>query len=233
MKKFYENFGFLDCGLKEPLKPKEFDCYYRKYKLERDMSARKILIEHNIRLVLKIAAKFSNTSYSPDDLVEVGVIGLIKSVDTFDICKNTKFGTYAARCITNEMLMLLRRDHKHINDVDFDTEICVDPNGKRLTVEDTLYDEKADFVSAYEDKELYIALHRIMEGLPECDQLILKMTYGFPGYPRLKQKEIAAILNISQSYVSRKIKTILNKMRTKLYREGLVETDSRDKTYYK
>lgn len=232
MKKYYQDM-FLQCNLKKPLEKEEFNNYFRKYKLEGDMSARNIIIEHNIRLVLRIATTFSNTSYSPDELVAVGLIGLIKSVDTFDISKNIKFITYATRCINNEILMLLRRDHKHINDVSFGTEISVDQDGKSLTVEDTLYDENSDFVSDYEDKELYIVLHSVMNQLSECDQLIVNLTFGFPGYPRLNQNEIASRLNISQSAISRRIKKILNRIHKELYKKGLVETDLRDKTYFK
>ena len=185
---------------------------------EEDKSARKILIEHNLRLVVYIAKKFDNTGVGVEDLISIGTIGLIKAINTFDPGKNIKLATYASRCIENEILMYLRRNNKTRMEVSIDETLNVDWDGNELllsdilgTEEDTIY---RDLEQEVEKKLLVKALGR----LSGREQTIIKMRFGIgmPDGEEKTQKEVADMLGISQSYISRLEKKIMQRLRREM-----------------
>ena len=185
---------------------------------EEDKSARKILIEHNLRLVVYIAKKFDNTGVGVEDLISIGTIGLIKAINTFDPGKNIKLATYASRCIENEILMYLRRNNKTRMEVSIDEPLNVDWDGNELllsdilgTEEDTIY---RDLKQEVEKKLLVKALGR----LSGREQTIIKMRFGIgmPDGEEKTQKEVADMLGISQSYISRLEKKIMQRLRREM-----------------
>ena len=185
---------------------------------EEDKSARKILIEHNLRLVVYIAKKFDNTGVGVEDLISIGTIGLIKAINTFDPGKNIKLATYASRCIENEILMYLRRNNKTRMEVSIDEPLNVDWDGNELllsdilgTEEDTIY---RDLEQEVEKKLLVKALGR----LSGREQTIIKMRFGIgmPDGEEKTQKEVADMLGISQSYISRLEKKIMQRLRREM-----------------
>lgn len=185
---------------------------------EEDKSARKILIEHNLRLVVYIAKKFDNTGVGVEDLISIGTIGLIKAINTFDPGKNIKLATYASRCIENEILMYLRRNNKTRMEVSIDEPLNVDWDGNELllsdilgTEEDTIY---RDLEQEVEKKLLVKALGR----LSGREQTIIKMRFGIgmPDGEEKTQKEVADMLGISQSYISRLEKKTMQRLRREM-----------------
>ena len=185
---------------------------------EEDKSARKIVIEHNLRLVVYIAKKFDNTGVGVEDLISIGTIGLIKAINTFDPGKNIKLATYASRCIENEILMYLRRNNKTRMEVSIDEPLNVDWDGNELllsdilgTEEDTIY---RDLEQEVEKKLLVKALGR----LSGREQTIIKMRFGIgmPDGEEKTQKEVADMLGISQSYISRLEKKIMQRLRREM-----------------
>lgn len=181
-----------------------------------DMDARNKLIEHNLRLVVYIAKKFENTGIDIEDLISVGTIGLIKAVNSYDTGKNIKLATYAARCIENEILMHLRKAVKSRGDVSLDEPLNVDWEGNVLLLSDVLGTE-ADVVfhDAEEEADKNI-LYECTERLPEREKQIIKMRFGLFGIQKRTQKEIADIMGISQSYISRIEKKVVYKLRREI-----------------
>lgn len=185
---------------------------------EEDQRARKALIEHNLRLVVYIAKKFDNTGVGVEDLISIGTIGLIKAINTFDPDKKIKLATYASRCIENEILMYLRRNNKTRMEVSIDEPLNVDWDGNELllsdilgTDEDTIY---RDLEQEVEKKLLIKALGR----LSSREQTIIKMRFGIgsPGGEEKTQKEVADMLGISQSYISRLEKKIMKRLKREM-----------------
>jgi RNA polymerase sporulation-specific sigma factor len=178
-----------------------------------DMEARNTLIVHNLRLVVYIAKKFESTKINIEDLISIGSMGLIKGVQTFKIEKNIKLATYASRCIENEILMYLRKTHKMRQEVSLDEVLNVDSEGNEMVLADILAsvdDEALVTMTKDEDKrEIYQAL----SNLPKREQEIIIMRFGLYDHEPLTQKEVADLLGISQSYISRLEKRIIDKMR--------------------
>jgi RNA polymerase sporulation-specific sigma factor len=187
-----------------------------------DMEARNTLIVHNLRLVVYIAKKFESTKINIEDLISIGSMGLIKGVQTFKIEKNIKLATYASRCIENEILMYLRKTHKMRQEVSLDEILNVDSEGNEMVLADILaaVDEEAlETMTKDEDrKEIYQAL----DNLPKREQDIIIMRFGLFGHKPLTQKEVADILGISQSYISRLEKRIIDKMRHEIENRAIV-----------
>ncbi|TDX53006.1 RNA polymerase sporulation sigma factor SigE [Orenia marismortui] len=203
-------------ALPPPLSNKEEE--YLLAKLEKgDQAVRSVLIERNLRLVVYIARKFDNTGIDIEDLVSIGTIGLIKAVNTFDVSKNIKLATYASRCIENEILMYLRKNNKKRSEISFDEPLNVDWDGNELKLSDVLGTE-IDLIYKYieeeVDKELLI---EAMENLTTREKKIMILRFGLQkNKQELTQKEVADILGISQSYISRLEKRIIEKLQIEI-----------------
>lgn len=178
-----------------------------------DCDARNKLIEHNLRLVAHVVKKYYSTTAEQDDLISIGTIGLIKAVSTFKADKGIRLATYAARCIENEILMFLRNQKKTSQDVFISDPIDTDKDGNALTLIDVIAD-KSDIVEEIDTKMKLIKLKSIITKVLDSRELqIIEMRYGLNGKEELTQIEIAKILGISRSYVSRIEKSALEKLR--------------------
>lgn len=217
----YSNL-FVELDLPHPLNEEELNKYFEKMYYG-DLNARNEIIEHNIRFVIKqVKREFSNTQYEINELVSVGMIGLIKSVDTFDINKKIKFITYSQTCIRNEILMYIRRNKRH-NYASLDEPIMSDEDGNDINLMNILFDEKTDIILDYEKKELYEKLRNIIYNLPEKYFDILNMQYGFDGNNPMTQKQIGEIYGVCPSYISRTQKKTLELIKKELQNQKLIE----------
>lgn len=184
----------------------------------RDEEAKKLLIEHNLRLVVYIAKKFDNTGIGVEDLISIGTIGLIKAIHTFNPGKNIKLATYASRCIENEILMYLRRNNKTKLEVSFDEPLNVDWDGNELLLSDILgTDEDAIYKDLESEAERRL-LVKAINGLSSREKLIVQMRYGLSEQDgeEKTQKEVADLLGISQSYISRLEKKIMQRLKREI-----------------
>ena len=185
---------------------------------EDDSNARSVLIEHNLRLVVYIAKKFDNTGVGVEDLISIGTIGLIKSVNTYNPDKNIKLATYASRCIENEILMYLRRNNKTKLEVSIDEPLNVDWDGNELLLSDILGTEEdviyRDLESEVERKLLLKAINK----LSDRERLIINLRFGLNSRDgeEMTQKEVANLLGISQSYISRLEKKIMKRLQKEI-----------------
>lgn len=194
-----------------------------------DEKAREKLVEHNIRLVLsEVTGRFSTVEYDKKDLVSIGNVGLMKAITTFDTSKKVEFSTYAIRCIDNEILMFLRKLKKYANDDSLDRTINHDKDGNELKIEDTLSDD-TDIVEEYTDNETHRIIREIVKDLPDRDRKIIMLHFGFYNDETHTQKEIADMLSISQSYVSRLITKIVKRVGKILEDKGLIELRQKEK----
>lgn len=183
-----------------------------------DEEARNILIEHNLRLVVFLAKKYENTIYDIEDLVSIGSIGLIKGINTYKIDKNIKLATYASRCISNEILMFLRKNKRKRAEVSLEDALNYDAEGNELHLEDILGTEIDLVPNEYEkqvDKEV---LSEEIEGLSDRDKEIMTLRYGLNNTKEYTQKEVAEMLGISQSYISRIEKKVVRKLKQVMIR---------------
>lgn len=198
--------------LPEPLS-KEMEEYYLIRSADGDLTARDKLIEHNLRLVVFLAKKYENTKVDLEDLVSIGTIGLIKGIKTYSMNKNIKLATYASRCIDNEILMFLRKNKKIKTEVSFDESLSFDLDGNELHLEDILGTEP-DIVTKglEEDLNKKIVLDEINK-LNIRDREIIVMRYGLVTGEERTQKEVAEILGISQSYISRIEKKVIKRIK--------------------
>ena len=182
-----------------------------------DENARKTLIERNLRLVVYIAKKFENTGIGIEDLISIGTIGLIKSVNTFNSDKNIKLATYASRCIENEILMYIRKTTNSKSDISIDEPINVDWDGNELLLSDVLSSESDNVNKNIETKEERRLILKAVESLSEREQEIIRLRFGLtPDGIEKTQKEIADKLGISQSYISRIEKKVMIRLKTML-----------------
>lgn len=179
---------------------------------------RAILIERNLRLVVYIARKFENTGISVEDLISIGTIGLIKAVNTFDPVKKIKLATYASRCIENEILMYLRRNSKVRSEISFDEPLNVDWDGNELLLSDILGTENDLIYHYIEDEVERDLLKTAMAKLTIREKQIMELRFGLHGGGEKTQKEVADILGISQSYISRLEKRIIKRLRKEINR---------------
>lgn len=178
-----------------------------------DLDARNKLIEHNLRLVVFLAKKYDNTIYDLEDLVSIGTIGLIKGVKTYKLDKNIKLATYASRCIDNEILMFLRKNKKRMSEVSFEDSVNLDSEGNELHIEDIFGTEEDLVEKSIENKDDKLLLVSEVKKLDDRDKEIIELRYGLDGKKELTQKELAEKLNISQSYISRIEKKVINKLK--------------------
>ena len=187
--------------------------------LERgEEAARSQLIEHNLRLVVFIAKRFENTGVNLEDLISIGTIGLIKSINTFQSGKNIKLATYASRCIENEILMHLRKISAQKTEVSFDEPLNTDWDGNELLLSDILGTDVDEVSRSLEDDAERQMLLEALSCLTEREQRIIALRFGLPGGRAYTQKEVADLLGISQSYISRLEKRILERLRREISR---------------
>ena len=197
--------------LPEPLS-REMEDYYVSLKDDGDLKAKDVLIEHNLRLVVFLAKKYENTGVDLEDLVSIGTIGLIKGINTFSKSKNIKLATYASRCIDNEILMYLRKNKRIKTEVSIDASLSFDGEGNELHLEDVLGTD-ADIVTKGLEEQLDKSmLYKEVSKLKGRDREIIEYRYGLNGKQEMTQKEVASLMGISQSYISRIEKKVIKKL---------------------
>lgn len=185
-------------------------------KLKKDDDVKNVLIERNLRLVVYIARKFDNTGVGVEDLISIGTIGLIKAVNTFKPDKNIKLATYASKCIENEILMYLRRNSKTKSEISFDEPLNIDWDGNELLLSDILGTE-SDIIFKYLEEEIdKNLLQEAMINLSNREKKIMKLRFGLGKEEEKTQKEVADILGISQSYISRLEKRIVRRLQKEI-----------------
>ncbi len=181
-----------------------------------DKKAKDILIVHNLRLVVYIARKFEAPNTNIEDLISIGTIGLIKAVNTFKADKNIKLATYASRCIENEILMYLRKNSAQRNEISIDEPLNIDWDGNELLLSDVLSSEQDEVCRGVEQEDERVILNTFVSGLSPREKQIMEMRFGMNGYEEFTQKEVADSLGISQSYISRLEKRIINKLKKQI-----------------
>ena len=204
--------------LPAPLGSKEEAEVLKELGTERDAQAKSKLIEHNLRLVVYIAKKFDNTSVGVEDLISIGSIGLIKAINTFNIDKNIKLATYASRCIENEILMYLRRNNKTKMEVSIDEPLNVDWDGNELLLSDILGTDEDVIYRDLEDEIEKSLLNTAISRLNPREQKIVELRFGLgtENEDEMTQKEVADLLGISQSYISRLEKKIMKRLKKEI-----------------
>ena len=193
---------------------KEHECL--KKLEEGDKNAREELIVHNLRLVVYIAKKFENTGIPIEDLISIGTLGLIKAVNTFRIAKNIKLATYASRCIENEILMYLRKTNPMKAEVSYYEPLNTDWDGNELLISDVLGSEPDDIYRDVEAEDERNRLYKAVNSLNKRERMIMTMRFGIGGGREYTQKEVADALGISQSYISRLEKRIIEKIKKEI-----------------
>jgi RNA polymerase sporulation-specific sigma factor len=206
--------------LPAPLEPEEEAEVIADLGTEYDSKAKSMLIEHNLRLVVYIAKKFDNTGVGVEDLISIGTIGLIKAINSFDAGKNIKLATYASRCIENEILMYLRRNNKTRMEVSIDEPLNVDWDGNELLLSDILGTDEDIIYRDLESEAEKSMLMKAVDRLSERERTIIDLRFGLnsPDGSEMTQKEVADLLGISQSYISRLEKKIIKRLRKEMVR---------------
>lgn len=184
--------------------------------LSTDPEARKKLVEHNLRLVVYIAKKFENTGVGIEDLISIGTIGLIKSINTFNSDKNIKLATYSSRCIENEILMYIRKNSHSKSEVSLDEPLNVDYDGNELLICDIVGSDGDTVSQNIEQDEERKMIQNVVSSLNERERQIIELRFGLNGNHELTQKETADALGISQSYISRLEKKIIKRLKEQI-----------------
>ena len=200
--------------LPEPLSREE-EQEYVKRSMNGDEMARSKLIEHNLRLVVFLAKKYENTGVDLEDLVSIGSVGLIKGVNTYKLDKNIKLATYASRCIDNEILMFLRKNKRRKGEISFEDNLSFDSDGNELHLEDVLGTDSDIVTRGLEKENEKKILYEEIEKLSSRDKKIMILRYGLFGHEEMTQKDVAELLGISQSYISRIEKKVIRKLKSK------------------
>lgn len=203
-------------ALPPPLEAEEEAACINRLGAHGEDAAKSTLIEHNLRLVVYIAKKFDNTGIGVEDLISIGTIGLIKAVNTFRPQKNIKLATYASRCIENEILMHLRKNQSHKNEVSIDEPLNIDWDGNELLLSDILGTDPDSINRPIEDEAEKNLLLNAISHLGERERTIMYLRFGLMGQEEKTQKEVADIIGISQSYISRLEKRIIKKLKKEL-----------------
>ena len=198
--------------LPEPL-TKDDEVMYVEKSMNGDEFARAVLIEHNLRLVIFLAKKYENTGVDLEDLVSIGTIGLIKGVNTYKLDKNIKLATYASRCIDNEILMFLRKNKKRRGEVSFEDSLSYDAEGNELHLEDILGTEADIVTRGLEEETDKKILYQEINSLNNRDKQIMVLRYGLYNHNEMTQKDVANVLGISQSYISRIEKKVIRRLK--------------------
>lgn len=200
----------------QPLSAAQETVYLRQYQ-NGDMHARDILIERNLRLVAHIVKKYMNSGKETDEMISVGIVGLVKAVNTYNFEKGSRLATYAARCIDNELLMLMRGDRKLSREVSLYDPIGTDKEGNEITLLSILEHEDEDIIDQLDKKQSLRKLSKILSKvLTPQEYFVVIRRYGLYGHHETTQRELAEQLNISRSYVSRIEKKALEKLRLQL-----------------
>ena len=199
-------------NLPAPLSKEEEVLYVKKAE-EGDNLAKEKLIEHNLRLVVFLAKKYENTNVDLEDLVSIGTIGLIKGVNTYKLDKNIKLATYASRCIDNEILMFLRKNKKRKGEISFEDSLSYDGEGNELHLEDILGTEKDIVTKGIEEEHDKKILYQEINKLKKRDKQIMILRYGLWGTKEMTQKDVADLMGISQSYISRIEKKVIKRIK--------------------
>lgn len=199
--------------LPEPLS-KEEEVFFVEQAMKGDETAKNKLIEHNLRLVVFLSKKYENTGLDLEDLVSIGTIGLIKGVNTYKLDKNIKLATYASRCIDNEILMFLRKNKKRRGEVSFEDNLSFDSEGNELHLEDILGTEFNLVSKGIEEETDKKLLYQEIDHLNGRDKEIMILRYGLFGTKEMTQKEVATLLGISQSYISRIEKKVIRRLKS-------------------
>lgn len=200
----------------KPLTLNEEQKYLNAYK-NGDISARNILIEHNLRLVAHVVKKYQTLEKDPDDLLSIGTIGLIKAIQTFNPNKNCRLATYAIKCIENELLMMIRAEKRKINEVSIYDPIGVDKEGNQINLIDVIGQDSPEPIDDICHNEILLNLRKILpQVLTPREYEIISLRYGLDSRAPLTQRELASRLNISRSYISRIEKKALEKLREAL-----------------
>ncbi len=186
---------------------------------EGDENAKQLLIERNLRLVVFISRRFENTGVNLEDLISIGTIGLIKAITTYRLDKNIKLATYASRCIENEILMHIRKISAQKAEVSLDEPINMDYDGNELLLSDILGTDEDMIMRPLEDDVDLCVLRQAVKELPDREREIVVMRFGLYGHQELTQKEVAQLMGISQSYISRLEKRIMLKLRKELLKQ--------------
>lgn len=184
-----------------------------------DEAARSLLVERNLRLVVYIARRFENTGVNIEDLISIGTIGLMKAISTYRLDKNIKLATYASRCIENEILMYIRKIANQKTEVSLDEPINLDGDGNELLLADVLGTEEDRIQRPLEDDVDLCILRQAVKDLPEREREIVRRRFGLEGCKEQTQKEVAEIMGISQSYISRLEKRIMLKLKKEMIRQ--------------
>ena len=209
---FFFSGSYSNNVFPDPLSKEDEDKYLDLYLNNKDKNARNKLIEHNLRLVAHIVKKYENTRNDIDDLISIGIIGLIKGIDTYSHIHNTRLATYCARCIDNEILMYFRNDKKNSKNISIDEKVGFDKDGNEITFMDILKTPKPDFIEDMHIQNNIKLLDKYINVLSDREKVIITKRYGLNNTDELTQKEIAKELNISRSYVSRIEKRALTKL---------------------
>lgn len=217
--------------LPNPLTEEEYIKYAKLYYNNGDLKAREILIASNLKLVIKEAYKYSN-GHDAEEFFDVGIIGLIRGIDTYDIKKGFRISTYLVKCIDNNILMLIRKNKKSIKTVSLETPITHDSEGKDKLLKDTLVADDVDMDRPLQLKELILILED-ESVLDSREREMVKMSFGFNKGKRYMQKEIASLFDISQAQASRIIKGALIKLRKKIDNDSNQLMISKQKTISK
>ena len=181
--------------------------------MQKDVKAKNTLIERNLRLVVYIAKKFENSGVNIEDLISIGTIGLMKAVNSYNLEKNIKLATYASRCIENEILMFLRKNNKIKTEISIDEPINTDSEGNDMSLADILGTDNESIYKSVEDSDNKKVLLNAIKKLNKREKTIMQLRYGFDGVDELTQKEVADKLGISQSYISRIEKKVINNLK--------------------
>ena len=216
IKVFFKQDGIFFIGsadkLPAPLS-KEDEIRYVTLSMDGDKKAKSKLIEHNLRLVVFLAKKYENTGVDLEDLVSIGSVGLIKGVNTYKLDKNIKLATYASRCIDNEILMFLRKNKKRRGEISFEDNLSFDSEGNELHLEDVLGTDSDIVTKGLEEETDKRLLYEEIEKLNERDKKIMIMRYGLYNTEEMTQKDVASLLGISQSYISRIEKKVIRRLK--------------------
>ena len=218
IKKIIKKYNYVlylgSADLLPPPLSKEEETKYVELSIQGDQQAKNILIEHNLRLVVFLAKKYENTKIDLEDLVSIGTIGLIKGVNTYKLDKNIKLATYASRCIDNEILMYLRKTKKKRTEISFEDSLSFDADGNELHLEDVLGTEIDIVTKGLEDELDKNLMYQEVAKLTGRDKEIIEYRYGLNGKKELTQKEVAELMGISQSYISRIEKKVIKKLQS-------------------